>query len=100
MEESIKDAIIFFIGKYGWLFLTGFLMFFFKSAIESLFYGIKFMFGNEYNVDDIIYINNKKCRIVRQGLYRTTFYIIDEPKKFHIPNHRLQYFIIEKEIQK
>lgn len=73
-------------------------MLFFKGAIESLYYGVRFMFGNEYNVDDIVYVNSKKCRITRMGIYRTTFYIIDEPRKFHIPNARLQYYIIEKEL--
>lgn len=95
----MEEQITLLIGKYGWIFLTGFLMFFFKGAIESLYYGVRFLLGNEYNVDDIVYVNKKKCRIIRMGLYRTTFYVIDEPRKFNIPNNRLQYQIIEKELK-
>jgi hypothetical protein len=94
MEEVVSALF----SQYGWMFITMFLMFFFKGAIESLYYGVRFMLGNEYNVDDVVYMNGKKCRIIRMGIYRTTFYIIDEPRKFHIPNNRLQYHIIEKEL--
>ena len=95
MEESIT----LFIGTYGWLFITGFLMFFFKGGIENLYYGLRFMLGNEYNVDDIVYIDKKKCRIVRQSIYRTTFYVVNDNVNFHIANNSLQYYIIEKEIK-
>lgn len=94
----MEEAISILIGKYGWMFITMFLMLFFKGAIESLYYGIRFMIGNEYNIDDIVYVNNKKCRIIRMGIYRTTFYVMDEPRKFHIPNNKLQNHIIEKEL--
>jgi len=94
----MEEAITLLIGKYGWIFITGFLMLFFKGAIESLYYGVRFMIGNEYNVDDIVYFNDKKCRIIRMSIYRTTFYMIDETRKFHIPNNKLQNHIIEKEL--
>jgi hypothetical protein len=94
----MEEAIALLFAKYGWLFITGFLMFFFKGAIENLYYGVRFMMGSEYNVDDIVYVNQKKCRIIRMGIYRTKFYVIDEPRKFHIPNNKLQNHIIEKEL--
>lgn len=94
----MEEAISLLFAKYGWMAITMFLMFFFKGAIESLYYGIRFMLGSEYNIDDIVYVNEKKCRIIRMGIYRTTFYMIDEPKKFHITNNKLQNHIIEKEL--
>lgn len=94
----MEEIISLFIGKYGWLFISGFLMLFFKGAIESLYFGLRFMLGKEHNIDDIVYVNNKKCRIIRMGIYRTTFYLIDEPRKFIIPNNKLQNYIIEKEL--
>jgi hypothetical protein len=94
----MEELVGLLIAKYGWLFITGFLMFFFKGAIESLYYGVRFMLGNEYNVDDIVYFNGKKCRIIRMGIYKTTFYVVDEYRKFHIPNNKLQNHIIEKEL--
>jgi len=93
----MEEAVGLLLAKYGWVAITMFLMFFFKGAIESLYYGIRFMMGSEYNVDDIVYVNKKKCRITRMGIYRTTFYVVDEPRKFHIPNSKLQNHIIEKE---
>jgi len=94
----MEEAIGLLFAKYGWMAITMFLMLFFKGAIESLYYGIRFMMGSEYNVDDIVYVNKKKCRIIRMGIYRTTFYVMDEPRKFHIPNKKLQNHIIEKEL--
>ncbi len=93
--EEVVGALF---AKYGWMFLTMFLMFFFKGAIESLYYGVRFILGNEYNIDDIVYFNGKKCRIIRMSIYRTTFYVTDETRKFHIPNNKLQNHIIEKEL--
>ena len=97
--ENMEQYLTTIMGKYGWLLLTGFLMLFFKGAIESLYFGVRFMIGSEYNIDDIVYINGKKCRIIRMGLYRTTFYVVDEPRKFHIANNKLHNYIIEKELK-
>lgn len=94
----MEEAIGLLFAKYGWMFITGFLMFFFKGAIENIYYGVRFMMGSDYNVDDIVYINKKKCRIVRISIYRTTFYVVDEPRKFHIANNKLHNYIIEKEL--
>jgi len=94
----MEEVVSLLFAKYGWMFITMFLMFFFKGAIENMYYGIRFMMGNEYNIDDIVYVNGKKCRIIRMGIYRTTFYMFDEPRKFHIPNNKLQNHIIEKEL--
>lgn len=95
MEEIIST----FIGQYGWVFITGIVALIFKSAIENVFYGLKFMIGTEYDVDDIVFIKDKKCRIVRQGIFKTTFYILGDNSKFHIPNNKLQNHIIEKKLQ-
>lgn len=94
MEELIKNIM----GEYGWMFISGFLLFFFKGFIENSYYGLRFLLGSDYNVDDIVYINDKKCRIARQSMFKTTFYIIDENKKFHIQNNRLQFMKIEKDL--
>jgi hypothetical protein len=72
----------------------------FKNTIESIFYGIKFFIGNDYNVDDIVYVNNKKCRIIRQSIFKTTFYIIESYRKFMVSNNKLDNYLIEKELIK
>jgi len=96
---DINKEITKLIGEYGWLILSGFLIIIFKNTIENIFYGLRFFFGNDYNPDDIVYIHGKKCRIIRQNIFRTTFYIISENKKFHISNDRLEDYIIEKELK-
>ena len=55
--------------------------------------------GSDFDVDDIVYINGvKKARIVRQGIYKTTFYLYDHQRKFVVPNDRLWLLNIEKEL--
>jgi len=95
MEELFKKLI----GEYGWLLVSGFFLIFFKGFMENLYYGLRFFLGSDFSVDDIVYVNDKKCRIARQSIFKTTFYIIEEDKKFHIPNNRLQFMIIEKDLK-
>lgn len=98
--EELQLAIQTFLGQYGWMFITGILALIFKSGIENAFYGLKFMIGTEYDVDDIVTIKDRRCRIVRQGVFRTTFYTLEDNSKFHIPNNKLQNHIIEKQLPK
>jgi hypothetical protein len=63
--------------------------------------GIQFLWGNDFNVDDIVYINgNKKARIVRQGIFKTTFYLYEHDRKFIVPNDRIWTLNLEKELPK
>lgn len=58
-----------------------------------------FLIGNDFNRDDIVWINGvKKARIVRQSLYRTTFYLFDHQRKFIVPNDRIWNLNIEKDL--
>jgi len=88
------------VGQYGWLIISGLIAILFKSGIENAFHGIKFMFGSEFDADDIVFISDKKSRIVRQGIFKTTFYSLDDNKVFHISNNKLQNHIIKKNLPK
>lgn len=98
--DEFQIVIQTLIGDYGWMIITGLVALIFKSAIENAFYGLKFMIGTEYDVDDIVTIKDRKCRIVRQGIFRTTFYTLEDNSKFHISNNKLQNHIIEKQLPK
>lgn len=98
MEKEFQVLFTTLFGSYGWLFISGFFALLFKNTIESVFNGMKFFFGNDYNVDDVVFVNNKKCRITNQSLLKTTFYVMDENRKFQLSNHKLNEIIIEKEL--
>lgn len=73
----------------------------FKDTIQNLFIGIQFLLGNDFNHDDIVYIRgNKRARIVRQNIWKTTFYVYGHGRKFIVPNHMLWKLEIEKDLDK
>ena len=92
MEELIRGLL----SDYGWLIITALITFLFQKFIRNFVTGLMFLFGNTYNVDDIVYINDKKCRIVRQTIFHTIFHLIEEKRKMVVPNERLNNLNIEK----
>tara|TARA_R110000772_G_scaffold148902_7_gene259547 strand:+ start:4830 stop:5132 length:303 start_codon:yes stop_codon:yes gene_type:complete len=95
MEDFIKQ----YFGEWGAFVITGLVVFAIKDLISQLWQGAKFLLGNDFNKDDIVYINGgKKARIVRQNLYKTTFYVYDHQRKFVVPNDRLWSLNIEKSL--
>ena len=88
-----------YIGQWGWLFVVAITSFAFKDTLTNFFIGIQFLWGNDFNVDDIVYIRGvKRARIVRQNLWKTTFYVYGHKRKFVVPNKSLGKLDIEKEI--
>lgn len=95
----MEDILIQYIGEWGWLLLLALVSFAFKDTIANFFTGIQFLWGNDFNVDDIVYIRGtKRARIVRQNLWKTTFYVYGHGRKFVVPNKSLWKLDIEKEI--
>lgn len=93
----MKDLIGQFIGEWGWLTIAAIITFAFKDSISNLVIGAQFLWGNDYNVDDIVWIKGaKKARIVRQSVWKTTFYLYDHERKFIVPNNMLWRLDIEK----
>ena len=83
MEEILKV----FIGEWGWMFVVAVATLAFRDTISKTWQGFMFLVGNDFNIDDIVWINGvKKARIVRQSVYRTTFYLFDHQRKFIVPN--------------
>ena len=74
MEESIQSQVSLLLGKYGWLFIVGVLTLFFRSTIEKFVAGLMVFMGNDYNEDDVVEVDGRPGRIVRVGIWTTTFF--------------------------
>ena len=95
----MKDLIVTYIGEWGWLTVLAIIVFAFKDTVANFFIGIQFLWGNDFNIDDVVWINsNKKARIVRQNVWKTTFYVYDHQRKFVVPNNMIWRLNIEKEL--
>jgi len=95
----MEDVFVQYIGEWGWLVLLALVSFAFKDTITNFVIGVQFLWGNDFNVDDIVYIRgSKRARIVRQNLWKTTFYVYGHGRKFVVPNKSLWKLDIEKEI--
>ena len=110
MEEQIQNEVTNIIGRYGWMFLAGGAIFLIKSTIESAVECFKIFFGHDLNTDDVIIFDGKPARVIRVGIWKTTFffYTIKKNGKFHIDsgnkvsiqNDQLKTHIIEKPLKK
>ena len=103
MEEQVKGMVSELIGKYGWLFLIGVLTLLFRSTIEKFVSGLFIFMGNDYNEDDVVEVDGKPGRIVRCGIWSTTFFtydvrdgIIVGGAKLVVQNDKLKDIKIEK----
>ena len=105
MEEQITKLL----GEYGWMFFAGAAVFLFKSTIESSVEGFKVFLGNGLNTDDVVIFDGRPARVIRVGIWKTTFffYTIKKNGKFHIDggnkvsiqNDQLKIHIIEKPLK-
>ena len=103
MEEQVQGMVSELIGKYGWLFLIGVLTLLFRSTIEKFVSGLFIFMGNDYNEDDVVEVDGKPGRIVRCGIWSTTFFtydvrdgIIVGGSKLVVQNDKLKDLKIEK----
>jgi len=103
MEEQIQGMVSELLGKYGWLFIVGVMTLLFRSTIEKFVAGMMVFMGNDYNEDDVVEVDGKPGRIVRVGMWTTTFFtydvrdgIIVGGAKLVIQNDKLKDLKIEK----
>ena len=103
MEQEIQNQVSIMIGKYGWLFIVGVLTLLFRSTIEKFVAGLTIFMGNDYNEDDVVEVDGKPGRIVRCGIWSTTFFTYDVREgiivggaKLVIQNDKLKDIKIEK----
>ena len=92
-ETIVSDLI----GHYGWMFIAVFAILLFKNVVSNVLDGLMFMFGHDFDVDDIVYIGGeKKARIIRQTPTKTVFHLIETDRKLIVPNTALYNLRIEK----
>ena len=108
IENAIQGNISVLLGEYGWMFLAGLSILFFKTTIESLLAGLVVFVGNDYNNDDVIVLDGRPGRIVRVSMWKTTFYLYTLKKgpdgkrfvsggtKLIVENNKLKDLKIEK----
>ena len=103
MEEQVQSMVSELLGKYGWLFIVGVLTLLFRSTIEKFVAGIMIFMGNDYNEDDVVEVDGKPGRIVRCGVWSTTFFTYDirdgvivGGAKLVVQNDKLKDLKIEK----
>ena len=108
IENAVHNNVSVLLGEYGWMFLAGLAVLFFKTTIESIIAGLMVFVGNDYNIDDIVILDGRPGRIVRVSIWKTTFYLytikkeVDGQKfvsggtKLIIENNKLKDLKIEK----
>ena len=107
MENEIQNQVSLLLGKYGWLFLVGVLTLLFRGTIEKMVAGLFVFIGNDYNEDDVVEVDGRPGRIVRCGIWSTTFFLYDVVdgiiiggSKLVIQNDKLKDLKIEKPLPK
>ena len=100
MDNTTIESLI---GEYGWLFLAGIIGLLFQSTIQEAVDGIMIFLGNDYNEDDVVAVDGKPGRIVRCGIWSTTFFTYDVRdgvivggSKLVVQNDKLKDLKIEK----
>jgi hypothetical protein len=85
------------------MFGAGAAMLLFRQTIESFVAGVMIFMGNDYNEDDVVEVDGKPSRIVRVGMWSTTFFtydvrdgIIVGGSKLVVQNIKLKDLKIEK----
>ncbi len=95
-EELVKLAEH-LVGGYGILFAVAFITFLFRDFVINFAAGLKFMFGSDFDVDDLVWIGgDKKARIVRQTPTKTVFHLLESDRKLVVPNVDLYKLRVEK----
>jgi hypothetical protein len=101
LESTLNILIQSLVTEWGWALAVAIATLALKDTVLKLWEGLMFLYGNDFNIDDVVWINgNKKARIVRQGIWKTTFYLYDHNRKFLVPNDRIWTLNIEKELPK
>ena len=108
IEADMQGTVSAILGEYGWMFLAGLAVLFFKTTIESVLAGLVVFVGNDYNNDDIVVLDGRLMRIVRVSMWKTTFYLytirtapdgkkyISGGTKLLVENEKLKDLKIEK----
>ena len=109
-DEELKKQAEGFLGNWVWLFVSGVALLLFKSTIETVVEGLKVFLGKDLNTDDVVILDGRPARVIRVGLWKTTFFAYDigvangKPfvkggTKIQIQNDKLKDHVIESPLQ-
>ena len=109
-EEELQKQAEGLLGNWVWLLVSGVALLLFKSTIESIVESIKIFAGKDLNTDDVVILDDRPARVIRVGIWKTTFFCYDigtangKPyvkggTKVQIQNDKLKDHIIESPLQ-
>jgi hypothetical protein len=84
VEETIEEKItasplaeeaMVVLGELWWLFIALAALLVFKETIKSFVTSIMVLRSGTYEVDDVVILEGTPARIVRMGVWKTTFYV-------------------------
>ena len=98
-----EDTIKILLGDYGLWLIVGFVSILFKDVLHNSVEAFMVFIGNDYNSDDVVYVgaDEKPARIVRVGLWSTTFYMKsggDWNVKMVVPNEKLKSLVLKTKL--
>ena len=110
MEEGLQNQAEGILGNWVWLLVSGVALLLFKSTIETIVEGIKVFMGKDLNTDDVVVLDGRPARVIRGGMWKTTFFAYDigtangKPfvkggTKIQIQNDKLKDHVIESPLQ-
>ena len=110
MEQELQQQAESILGYIMYFLLSGIVLILVKSTLESMVESIKVFWGKDLSTDDVVILNGRPARVVRVGMWKTTFFAYDigiangEPyvkggTKIQIQNDKLKDQIIEKPLQ-
>jgi hypothetical protein len=106
-EEELKKQAEGILGYIMYFLLSGVVLILVKSTLESIVESIKVFWGKDLNTDDVVILNGRPARVVRVGMWKTTFFVyevgtangkpfVKSGNKLQIQNDKLKDQVIEK----
>ena len=106
-EEELKKQAEGILGYIIYFVITGIALLLLKSTMESMVESIKVFWGKDQNTDDVVILNGRPARVVRVGMWKTTFFVyevgtangkpyVKSGNKLQIQNDKLKEQVIEK----
>ena len=110
MDEQLQSQAEGILGYLMYFILSGIALLLLKSTMETMVESIKVFWGKDLNTDDVVILNGRPARVVRVGMWKTTFFVyevdtvngkpyVKSGNKLQIQNDKLKDQIIEKPLQ-
>ena len=82
-ESPLAEEAMHLLGELWWVFIIICALLVFKETIKSFVTSIMVLRSGTYEVDQVVLLQGTPARIVRMGIWKTTFYvyrIMSEPQ--------------------